>query len=167
MSARRPASLGVAGGAIALSLLAASPSQGGAQRPAGRQLEGRVDAIAASTPSLQAGVAFNVPAGLYARLGAAVAGGVARRDGLSRGAARADVFARFLLDPFGQSPLGFYGVGGLSAMYDGFEEWRPRVLAGIGFESRVRHGRAWGAEVALGGGVRIALVVRGARASGR
>lgn len=171
MSARHPSSRAplarCAARAVALALLAATAADAGAQRPAGRQFEGRVDAIAATTSSVQGGLALNVPAGLYVRLGAAAGGGIARRDGDSRGAARVDLFARFLLDPFGQSRLGLYGVGGLSTMHDGFEGWRPRVLAGIGLESPVRNGRAWGGELALGGGLRVALFVRGARASGR
>ena len=167
MSARGTSRRGALAATLAVLAISASPARGRAQLPAGPQVEGRIDAITATTPSLQGGVAVNVPAGLYARLGATLAGGVAWRDGASRGAARADLFARFLLDPFRQSPLGFYGVGGLSAMYDGFESWRPRVLAGIGVESRIRHGRAFGAELALGGGVRLAVFVRSARASGR
>lgn len=173
MSARHPSPRAPRARVVALLallaplLLAATAADAGAQRPAGRQFEGRVDAIAATTSSVQGGVALNAPAGLYVRLGAAAAGGVAWRDGAARSAARGDLFARFLLDPFGQSRLGFYGVGGLSAMYDGFEGWRPRILAGIGLESPVRNGRAWGGELALGGGLRLALFVRGARASGR
>lgn len=171
---------GAAGATLALLAALATCAQAAsaqAQRPAGAQFEGRVDAIAAATPSLQGGVAFNAPAGLYVRLGVAAAGGIAWRDGASRGAtssqgasslaARTDLFARFLLDPFGQSRLGLYGVGGLSAMYDGFERWRPRVVAGVGLESRVAKGRVWGGELALGGGVRVALFVRNARAFGR
>ena len=153
--------------AVALAWLAVAPLAAPAQRPAGRQFEGRLDAILASTPSMQGGVAVNVPVGLYVRLGAAVAGGVAHRDGASRTAARGDLFARFLLDPFRESPWGVYGVGGLSAMYDGFEEWRPRVMAGVGVERGPRHGRAWGGELALGGGIRLTLFVRGARTTGR
>lgn len=166
MSAPRSPGAGPACG-VALLLLAATTAEAAAQRPAGRQVEGRVDVIAATTSSVQGGVALNVPAGLYVRLGGAAAGGGAWRDGDARSAGRVDLFARFLLDPFGQSRLGLYGVGGLSAMHDGFEGWRPRVLAGIGLESSVRNGRAWGGELALGGGVRVALFVRGARASGR
>lgn len=152
---------------LAVGAVASGAADAGAQRPTGRQFEGRVDAIMARVPSVQGGVALNVPAGLYVRLGAAVAGGVAHHHGASRGAARGDVFARFLLDPFREAPHGLYGVGGISAMYDGFEKWRPRVLAGVGIEGAVRHGRSWGGELALGGGVRITLFMRSARASGR
>jgi len=146
-------------------LLAAGPLA--AQRPAGRQAEARLDVLAARTPSLQAGGSLNVPAGLYVRLAGTVAAGVAWRDGARRGAARADLAARFHLDPFRESPLGLYGLAGLSAMGDGFEGWRPRVLVGVGVESRARGRRVLAGELSLGGGVRVGLVVRRARAAGR
>lgn len=138
-----------------------------AQRPGGRQLEGRIDLIAADTPALQAGIGLNIPAGIYVRMGATIAGGVARRDDVTHGAARGDVVARFLLDPYREFPLGLYGLGGLSAMYDPFEGWRPRVVVGVGLESRVSRGRAVAAELALGGGVRLGVAVRRARRIGR
>lgn len=145
--------------------IAASPAA--AQAPRGAQVEGRLDAIAARTPTLQAGVGGNVPAGLYVRLAATAAAGLAVRDGATRGAARADLAARFHLDPFRESRFGLYGLAGLSAMGDGFEGWRPRVLVGLGLESRPRGGRVLAGELALGGGVRAAVVLRRARARGR
>lgn len=155
----------VAGATLVAASVLASPLL--AQRPVGRQFEGRVDLIAADTPSLQAGLGLNIPAGIYVRMGATIAGGVAHRDAVTHGAARGDVVARFLLDPYREFPLGLYGLGGLSAMYDPFEGWRPRVVAGVGLESRVRRGRAIAAELALGGGVRLGVAVRRARRSGR
>lgn len=138
-----------------------------AQRPTGRQFEGRVDLVAADTPSLQLGLGLNVPAGIHVRVAAIVAGGVAHRDDVTHGAARADLVARFLLDPYREFPLGLYGLAGLSAMHDPFERWRPRVMVGVGVESRVRSGRAIAAELSLGGGVRMGVAVRRARRSGR
>lgn len=149
---------------VAATLLAAPVL---AQRPVGRQLEGRVDLIAADTPALQVGIGLNIPAGIYVRMGATIAGGVAHRDVVTHGAARGDIVARFLLDPYREFPLALYGLGGLSAMYDPFEGWRPRVVVGVGLESRVRRGRAIAAEMALGGGVRLGVAVRRARRSGR
>ncbi|MCC6928021.1 MAG: hypothetical protein IT359_03410 [Gemmatimonadaceae bacterium] len=163
MTVPRPARAGTA-----LALAAALfPALAHAQRPTGTQFEARLDAIAARTPSLQLGGGFNVPAGLYVRIGGTVAGGIARRNGVTHGAARADVIARFLLDPFAESPIALYGLGGLSAMVDPFEHARPRVVVGLGIESRVRNRRALAAELALGGGVRIAGVIRRGRRAGR
>ena len=145
----------------------ALPRAAVAQAPSGGQLGFRVDALASRAPSLQGGVGGNIPAGLYVRLEATVAGGVAVRNGSTRAAARADAVARFVLDPLRESPRGLYGIGGLSLMYDGFERWRPRLVAGIGLEGKERGGRALALELALGGGARLGLVVRRARQRGR
>lgn len=138
-----------------------------AQAPAGVQVEARAEYIEARTSTLQGGAGLNVPAGRYVRLGTVVAGGVAIRGGAARGAARADLLARFLLDPFRESRVGLYGIGGISALYDGFEETRARLMLGVGVETRPRGRHVLAGELALGGGVRIAFVVRRARRSGR
>ena len=138
-----------------------------AQRAVGSQPEFRADVITSRDPTLQIGGGINVPAGIYARVGLTVAGGVAVRDRSVRSAARLDAHARFLLDPFREYPVGVYGMGGISVMYDGFERWRPRVTVGLGLESRARRGHTTAFEIALGGGVRAGVVVRRARAMGR
>jgi hypothetical protein len=161
------ARLGVTRVGIALAAVSLAAAPLSAQRPRGPQAEARLDVIAARTPSLQVGGGLNVPAGLYVRLAGTVGAGVAWRDGAQRGAARADVTARFHLDPFRESALGLYGLAGLSAMGDGFEGWRPRILVGLGVESRARGRRVLAGELSLGGGVRAALVLRRSRAAGR
>ncbi len=163
-SARVQARVGAMLGVLAIVL---APVCASAQRPTGIQYEARLDAIAARTPSLQLGGGLNVPAALYVRLGATVAGGIAHRDGVTHGAARGEVIARFLLDPFAEFPLALYGLGGLSAMVDPFEHTRPRVVVGLGIESRVRNRRAIAAELSLGGGIRLGAVVRRGRRFGR
>ncbi len=135
--------------------------------PSGAQWEGRLEGIAARTSALQGGIAVNVPAGRYVRLGALGAAGAAWRSGDQRASARVEGVARFLLDPFRESRFGLYGVGGVSVMYDGFEHTRPNVVIGAGVEGTPRNGRAIAAELALGGGVRVAVVVRRARRTGR
>lgn len=129
-------------------------------RPAGPQGELRVDAIGSRAPTLQLGVAANVPAGIYVRLGLLAAGGRAWHDGSSRSAARADATIRFLLDPFRESRVGLYGIGGVSAMYDGFEKWRARLLVGFGLEGPASRRLSPSLEVVLGGGLRLGVVVR-------
>ena len=152
-------------GAAGVALFVSTPVA--AQRPSGAQGELRLDVIAASTPSVQIGAGVNVPAGLYVRLGGTVAAGFANRDGTTHGAARGEVIARFLLDPFAESPHALYGLGGISAMVDPFEQWRPRVVVGLGIESRVRNRRAVAAELSLGGGVRLGFAIRRGRTFGR
>ncbi|MDP1859369.1 MAG: hypothetical protein Q8K82_11885 [Gemmatimonadaceae bacterium] len=138
-----------------------------AQRAVGSQPEFRADVITSRDPTLQIGGGINVPAGIYARVGLTVAGGVAVRDRSVRSAARLDAHGRFLLDPFREYPVGVYGMGGISVMYDGFERWRPLVTVGLGLESRARRGHTTAFELALGGGVRVGVVMRRARATGR
>lgn len=135
--------------------------------PAGAQVELRVEGIAARTSALQLGAGVNVPAGRYLRLGGAVAAGAAWRSGAPRASARADGVAHFLLDPFRESPLGLYGIGGVSLMYDGFEHTRPNLVVGVGVEGTPRRGRIAAFELALGGGVRAAVIIRRARRTGR
>jgi hypothetical protein len=135
--------------------------------PAGPQVELRLEGIAARTAALQAGVGVYVPAGRYVRLGGVAAAGAAWRDGAPRTSARVDGIAHFLLDPFRESRLALYGIGGVSLMYDGFEHTRPNLVVGIGVEGTPRRGRVAAFELALGGGVRAAVVVRRARPAGR
>ncbi len=135
--------------------------------PSGPQWELRLEGIAARTSALQGGVAANIPAGRYVRLGGLVAAGSAWRAGAPRASARAEGLAHFLLDPFRESRLGLYGIGGVSVMYDGFEHTRPNIVVGLGVEGTPRNGRVMAAELALGGGVRAAVVVRRARRTGR
>jgi hypothetical protein len=138
----------------------------GAQRLAGPQPELRIDAIASRAPTLQLGVGANVPAGLYVRIGLTGAVGAARSGGEARSAARVDLTTRFLLDPLREARVGLYALGGMSAMYDGYERWRPRLVVGLGVEGRPSHRSVAAFELALGGGVRAGLVLRRPR-SGR
>lgn len=138
-----------------------------AQVPTGSQGGVRLDVITSRAPSLQAAASLNTTAGLYLRLESSVGGGVAWKGGRQYGAARIDGVARFTLDPFREAKHALYGLGGVSAMYDGFERWRPRLLVGFGIEGPVAHGRVAALELALGGGARIGLVLRRARPFGR
>lgn len=114
----------------------------------------------------QLGVGAGVVTGTYTRLEFTVAGGVARDHDVTRASARADIVTRFLLDPFGESRAGLYGLAGGSAGYDG-QRWLPRLMVGLGLEGR-RAGRAmWSGEVALGAGVRVGAVLRRTRANRR
>lgn len=106
-------------------------------------------------------------AGVYTRLGVNAAAGIARADARSQLAARVDGIGRFLLDPFRQSRTGLYGLAGVSAMYLEDDGWTPRVVLGLGLEGRARGRRITSIEVALGGGVRVAIVMRRVRPGGR
>jgi hypothetical protein len=143
------------------------PHLASAQVPSGTQFGGRVEVITSRASTVHAGVSANTTAGLYLRLEGTVAGGPAWHEGSTYAAFRADGVARFLLDPFREARHAVYGLGGVSLMYDGLEDWRPRLLAGLGIEGRARQGRVVALELSLGGGARAALVVRRARRFGR
>ena len=95
------------------------------------QVELRADGLAGPPGALQLGAGAKVPAGWYVRLGATLAAGPAWRDGRTVASARADVAARFLLDPFRESPWGAYAGGGLTTS-------RPWSVKGMGLPGRKR-----------------------------
>ncbi len=149
---------------VVLSLLAL-----GAARGAGAQarVQLRADALLARATAVQGGVGVETDAGLYARVGA-VAGVGADRDGVS---GRVEGVARFVLDPLRQSRRGPYLGGGAGVSRDGRGDTHAYLLAVIGVEGGAiggaRRGWAPAVEVGLGGGARLALVLRRARPDAR
>lgn len=131
------------------------------------QPELRAEVIAGDPWYFLAGAGASIPAGVYTRLGINGAAGVARTDSATLSAARIDGTVRFLLDPFRQSRVGLYGLAGVSGMYLESDGWTPRLLLGFGLEGRVRGRTISSIEVALGGGARVSLVMRRARADRR
>lgn len=129
------------------------------------QPEFRIDATAANTSSLIAMAGANVPLGIYVRLGVAGGGGVSWHGGTTGTAARADLTVRYLLDPFAEFARGFYAGGGLTVRAD--DERRAGLLLVFGMEGRPHRGYRMAAEAGLGEGVRVALVLRRARANSR
>lgn len=140
---------------------------GEAQGRSGPQPEVRLDAIAAREPTGQLGIGATLQAGTYVRWGIIGGIGAAERGGSTVGTARVDGILRFHLDPFRESRVGLYGIAGASAMDDGSRQWEPRILLGVGIEGRRRRGVVTAAELSLGGGARLAVVVRRARANRR
>ncbi|HEY7566502.1 MAG TPA: hypothetical protein VH762_02970 [Gemmatimonadaceae bacterium] len=122
--------------------------------------EARVDAIFARAQLFQAGFGLGFRTGYNVRINFAAAGGVAFKDGEQKGSARGDGTLRLLLDPFGESRIGLSVGGGLSVLYDGFEKTRPVGVIVLGLEGKPRAPLVWSAEVALGGGARVGVVLR-------
>jgi hypothetical protein len=126
------------------------------------QVEGRLDAIIAHTTGVEAGLGLSVPAGIYMRTGL-VAGIGAGRHGVE---GRTDLISRFSLDPFRQSRWAPYGGAGISGRYrsklDGGSQAYLLVLLGV--EGPLPFGRTSGIapafEVGLGGGARVAVILR-------
>ncbi len=153
-----------AASAIAASLLAlvaaATPAAGQFVFPPRRSLEVRADALSGDVDLVQAGLGLQLPTGTYFRLGLIAAAGYAHSGGTRKGSARLEVQGRFHLDPYRQSRLGIYGIGGVVSTWDGFHPWEPRLVAGVGVELP-SHGRlTWAWEAAFAGGMRIGAVLR-------
>lgn len=160
---------GLAAALVAALLLPVSAVAQGPDRrvPLRPQWEWRAEGVAASAPSAVLGAGLNVRAGWYLRLGAALAGGAVRTASDEwEPLARLDVTTRFLLDPFGERARGLYGGAGLSVAHrsggDGLQD--PVLLMLVGLEGPRTARGAWAVELGLGGGVRLAIVRRGARA---
>ena len=131
------------------------------------QPEFRVEAIVARSTSALVMAGANVPVGAYVRVGAAAGAGVVAVAGEARLAQRADVTLRFLLDPFAETRWGPYAGGGLTVRRDGAEDAAAGLLFVLGVEGR--RGRRWSpaVELALGEGVRFAVVWRRSRTNAR
>ncbi len=134
------------------------------------QWEGRADVTIApargSHLAAHAGVGVNVRLGPYARLGAALALGAIESpvtDAGPESSARVDVVSRFLLDPFAEHRTGLYGGAGFTARADGAGAWKGNLLIVFGLEGPAEGRVVPAVEVALGGGVRVGLVLRGRR----
>jgi len=128
--------------------------------------EVRLDVLGGRSSSVQGALGLEIPAGTYVRVGIlAGAGARIEQDATSRAAGRVDVLARFLLDPFRQSALGFSAGAGVSLRADPGERVRPRLLVALDLEGRrQRNGISPALQVGLGGGVRGGI---GLRWSGR
>ena len=153
--------------AVALACTAAGATPLAAQEGRWVQPELRVDVIAARTTGVYAGGGVSTPLGTYVRLGAIVAAGVVTGGGPSissaaerRASARADLLARFLVDPFLQSRWAPYAGGGASVRYDEGGHGRGYLVALIGIEGPPTGGLLPALEVGLGGGTRVGLTLR-------
>ena len=126
------------------------------------QSEVRADAVVARTTSVEGGFGLSVPAGIYVRTGL-VAGVGAGSHGAD---ARTDLIARFSMDPFRQSSWAPYGGAGISGRYRPAADGGSRgyLLVFLGVEGPLAAGNAAGwvpaFELGLGGGARVAVVLR-------
>lgn len=126
----------------------------------------RAEAVAGTEPTVLAGAGFNVPAGYYVRIDGWAAAGRVSEPG-SGHVARAALAGRFLVDPFHEARWGPYAGGGVAMDWrrGGVSRASLLLLVGTDFPRR----GAWqpAAELGIGGGVRMALVLRAARRNGR
>ena len=149
-------------------LLAATPA--GAQRAsrsAPPRPEVRVDYLGPRPHALHVGAGVNVPFGTYVRVGLIGGAGTSWDDGRAYGSARADVVARFALDPFRERRWGLSAGGGFGARYEAGapsaqRRWRALVTLVLDLEGPRTGAWAPAVQVGLGGGARVGLVLRGA-----
>jgi hypothetical protein len=133
-------------------------------------LELRVDAIdvrSVSSGTLHGGVGANVPLGTYVRLEIDGAGGITRRDSVDNNSARVDALARFLLDPFNDSPWGLSIGGGMSALFEAGARTREYLVVVADLEAPRIGAVTPALQLGLGGGVRVGIVVRAVRSGKR
>ena len=129
-------------------------------------LELRADAIdprSTRNGTLQAGAGVNIPLGIYVRLEVDGAGGVTRRDEVDYHSGRSDVLARFLLDPFAESPWGLSIGGGMSVLFADGARTHGYLVVIADLEAPRVGGIVPGLQVGLGGGLRVGLVARAYR----
>ena len=154
---------------FALLGVALTPAGARAQQSARRALpplELRADAIdprSTRNGTLQAGVGVNVPLGSYVRLELDGAGGVTRRAATDHHSGRGDAIARFLLDPFAESPWGLSIGGGMSALFVEGARTREYLVVVADVEAPRLAGIVPAVQVGLGGGLRVGLVARAYR----
>jgi hypothetical protein len=147
--------------AIAALAILLSGAAGAQQLPTHPYAEYRADAIIARGTSAQAGLGVVVPLGLYVRMNVDAAGGATWRYGQTFGSGRIDAIARFLLDPFRETRIGFSVGGGASVPIGNAEPSQPPYLtAVVDIEGRRGHGLTPALQIGLGGGTRIGFVLR-------
>jgi hypothetical protein len=128
------------------------------------QWEFRQEITGAKDPGAHLGVGLNVRADYYVRLGVAIAAGAVRRaDDVWVGAPRVDLTARYLLDPFGDRPRGWYGGGGVSIVQRPGESATASLQLLVGLEGRRGNKITPSVELGVGGGVRVGVVLRRTR----
>ena len=162
------------GAALAVITMLTIPCTTRAQDRAPVRPEVRVDATAADVQRLELSAGAAIPIGTYVRVALLAGGGLARDDRSGSlayrdrvAAARADIIARFQLDPFHQSLHGLYSGAGVSYLATRGERGRAYVTLLAGLELRDRGHIAPAIELGLGGGVRLGIALRRATARWR
>ena len=146
--------------AAVLALLV-SGAAGAQQQPTRPYAEYRADAIIARGTAAQLGGGVVLPLGIYVRLGIDGAAGATWRHDETVGSGRVDAIARFLLDPFRESRLGFSVGGGVSVPIGSAEPSQPPYLTAVLDLEWPRHrGTTPALQIGLGGGTRIGIVLR-------
>lgn len=127
----------------------------------------RVDGMVGRGSTIQAGAGEELPLGYYVRLGLIGAAGVTRRDGVTTHGERVDLVARYLLDPFRETPDALSLGGGMSFVAEPGKRLRPYLVVVADIEGRRRGSWSPALQIGLGGGARIGVVLRRSRGQSR
>jgi hypothetical protein len=152
------ATLGILLAAAASLPAAAQSAPGGRLRP-----ELRLDAFVSRTSAVHLGAGVALAVGPQVRLAAVAAAGLAGRPGDGGGtvgSVRAELVARYLLDPAGRQRRGPYVGGGVGVRRDGGGAWRELLVLVAGIEGPARPGLVPALELGVGGGVRLGVALR-------
>lgn len=131
------------------------------------QFEARLDAILSPGGGAMLGLGVNVRAGWYTRLGFAFSAGAISSAGALRDTQRLDATARFLFDPFAEGRRAFYAGAGLGARRAESGDVEGLLLGIVGAEGPSAGRVVPSVELTLGGGARLAVVLRSRRPQGR
>ena len=145
---------------LAGALLCAIGTPARAQSQGSMYPEIRVDGMLSRGSAIQAGVGEEIPLGYYVRLGLIGAAGLTRRDGATAHSERVDLVARYLLDPFRETPDALSLGGGMSFVADPGRRLRPYLVVVADVEGKRRGSWSPALQLGLGGGARIGLVLR-------
>jgi hypothetical protein len=122
-----------------------------------------VGVISGRATTAAVGAAISFGSAGYTRFTLAGSAGPAVHEGETRAAGHVDAVVRFFLDPYRSSRWGLYGAGGLSALYEGFSDWRGLLLVSAGMEFPSTGRATWALEAGLGGGWRVTIALRQTR----
>ncbi len=169
IASHRIPSRGVGLGVVALVCMLVTPVAE-AQRavPADPRVTARIGSDLSPRQAPHGGLALDVRAGWYARLGLVAEAGLVQVEDRWVGSRRVSATARFLLDPFGERRFGLYGGAGL-ALHDlagAGAQGRFVLLAGLEGDA-FRRSVVPALELSVGGGTRVALVLRPRRRDSR
>lgn len=146
---------------------ALAPQGVAAQLQSRIQTGARLDVLASTITAVQAGIELNTAASTNVRVALTTAAGESWSHGHTGLSARADLVARFLLDPDFSMRWAPYAGGGLGIRYDKIGNWRGTIIAVLGVEGPNWSGVVPFAEGGFGGGVRLGVGFRATRRAGR
>jgi hypothetical protein len=146
---------------LTLVVLCAAASCAHSQLPTPAYSEYRGDGIVGRGTTAQAGLGAVFLMGTYVRTTLDAAAGATWHYDETRASGRADVIARFLLDPFREARFGLSLGGGVSVPYtSGETHVRPFLTAVVDVEGRILGNVTPAIQVGLGGGTRIGIALR-------